>query len=42
VTLQSHASRSTVADEIGKENSMSAAGAPDSPNKVSTELVTWS
>ncbi len=40
--LESHASRSMVLEEMGTEEcSMSAAGAPESPSRVSTELVTW-
>ncbi len=40
VTLQSHARRSTAFDEIGSENSISAAGAPAMPRRVSSEVVT--
>ncbi len=40
VTVQSHASLSTAFDEIGNENSISAAGAPERPRRVSSEVVT--
>src|SRR5216683_1763711 len=41
VTPLSHANRSTVLAEIGSAKSISAAGAPGRPSRVSTELVTW-
>jgi hypothetical protein len=40
VTEQSQASRSTAFEEIGSENSISAAGAPVRPRSVSSEVVT--
>ena len=40
VTLQSQAIRCTAAEEIGSENSISAAAAPANPFKVSTVAVT--
>src|SRR6266849_5690670 len=39
ITPESHANRSTVLDEIGSEKSISAAGAPARPSRVSTELA---
>src|SRR5712691_6898400 len=41
VTPLSHANLSTVLAEIGSAKSISAAGAPARPSRVSTELVTW-
>ena len=41
VTLQSQAIRRTEVDEIGSENSISAAAAPARPFRVSMVAVTW-
>ena len=40
VIEQSQASLSTVLEEMGSENSISAAGAPARPRRVSSEVVT--
>jgi len=40
VTLQSQAQRCAVLEEMGKENSVSAPGAPATSSRVSIELVT--
>jgi len=40
VTAQSHAILSMALAEIGSENSMSAAGAPGRPSRVSIDAVT--
>ena len=40
VTEQSQANLSTALDEVGSENSISAAGEPVRPSKVSSEVVT--
>ncbi len=42
VTLQSHAHLSTVLEETGSENSISAPCAPTDPSRVSIEVVTCS
>ena len=41
VTLQSQAMRWTATEEMGRENSISAAPAPARPFKVSMVAVTW-
>ncbi len=41
VMVESQASLSTAFEEMGSENSISAAAAPQRPRRVSSEVVTW-